>query len=127
MSTRVKKKESVQAKLEISEEALLDIAITAVEGGIGYWSFIENYDYQNPDNIGTLSPSEDEDEFAPTILNVKTILKGIKRILKGNVKIGNDIRQSILYAIVSDDMGDIDSQGADCIVQVGMFNQIVYG
>ena len=120
------KKESIQATIEIGEQELLDIAITAVEGGIGYWSMIEGYDYKNPNKIGILHPTE-KGEFSSTTLTVQTVLKGIKQILSGNVKVSNSIRQSILLAIVSDDMGEIDAGVADCIVQAGLFLDIVYG
>jgi len=125
MSTQTKK--TVRATLEIDQQELLDIASTAIEGGIGYWSFIENYDFNNPNNLGTLSPTEDEDEFVPTILTTNIVLRGIKKILKGDVKISKDIRQRLLLGIVQNDMGEIDAEVADCIVQVGMFNQITYG
>jgi hypothetical protein len=117
----------VQAKLTISEQAISDIAVTAIEGGIGYWSAIKDYDYTNPKNYGVLYPTEDEEDFKPTKLTSDLIFKGVQQILRGDVQICKEYRQSILLAIVSDDMGEIDSGVADAIVQVGMFNRIYFG
>ena len=61
---KTKKKRTVQATLNISDEAISDIAVTAIEGGIGYWSIIDGYDCTNLKNFGELTPSEDEDDFA---------------------------------------------------------------
>lgn len=41
---------TIQVTIELEDEFLSDIIVTAVEGGIGYWSQTEQYQYVDCDN-----------------------------------------------------------------------------
>lgn len=119
----------VTIDIEISDQSCADIMCTALEGGIGYWcvsdriSRVENgvsdyvafdaYDAEDPDT-----------KFGH--VNYDTIRAGIQRILNGTVKIRSDLREQVL-TVVDEERCDIDSEAADCIVQAGLFNELVYG
>ena len=104
-------------------EFLVDVLITAIEGGIGYWAGILAYD---PDK-GTATIREDETNKTYD-LTIETIAKGIGRVkAKGFV-----VADSILSWIKEDDRenggaGTIDAIAADVIVQAALFGEIVYG
>ena len=60
-------------------------------------------------------------------INVDTIRLGIERLLMGNTKVGNIIRDDILENLKNNEIEAIDSDAVDCIVQAGLFGEIVYG
>jgi hypothetical protein len=47
--------------------------------------------------------------------------------LSGSVKIDNQIHGYVALAVAENDAGFIDSVAADCIVQAGLFDELVYG
>ncbi len=108
-----------------------DILTAAVEGGIGYWS--EVVDAKRDKDLGwkrvTLAPSLDlivneevGDEWPAdrkVVVTAGDCTAAAKRIVKE--KLAND---RIIGYITGD---DIDADAADCIVQVAVFGEIVYG
>ena len=126
---------------ELNDEFLRDVGITAVEGGIGYWSQIEGYGkFVNSLYVGdtfqkSLNPSnylgklyviddwtQEPDPNEPTHeLNTDLIAKGMQLVLdSGRWK-------HIAQAILAEDAGDLDAGDADVIVQLGCFGEVVYG
>jgi len=119
------------------KQFLHDIFVTALEGGIGYWSFATKYHWG--EGIG----KEDLDGFYATIIDVETdnpywegeklinadvIKKGIDRIInKEGFRINSEIRKAIGHATIDQDTSWLDAEHADCIVQAGLFNEIVFG
>ena len=65
------------------------------------------------------------DEESWRFIGTPTIKKGIDRILNGNL-INPQIKYQIFGAVTVADAGDIDATAADAIVQVALFNDIVY-
>ena len=109
---------------------------TAIEGGIGYWCDIRNYDWEYADESkrklvsasAEISTSgEPMNAWKP--VNLDTVQLGIDRITErgSQVKISPSIKKAILLADVEDDASDLDAEDADVIVQVGLFGEIVYG
>ena len=125
------------------------VAITAAEGGIGYWSQIERYEYKrwSPDYLHESymkgeSPTMNvdvEDDFVfytiradvddsgeykgdPIDVTPKLIRQGIELFLRG---VPNNF-----VARAFDDMTEIaamDANEADCVIQLGAFGELVYG
>lgn len=60
-------------------------------------------------------------------INVNTIRDGIQAILGGKVDVGVRLKQYIVSAIADNDLGMIDSDALDVIVQAGLFEGLVYG
>lgn len=105
-----------------------DILGTAIEGGCGWLEAGEIV--KNGDDYIALRhcfDTEDTDtKFGDVTLD--TIRTGINLILSGQVQISPVINQSVLGGV--HDMENvgcyIDADAADCIVQAGLFGEIVY-
>jgi hypothetical protein len=110
------------------KEFLFDVFIIALEGGIGYWAYVEGYN-NNPENYSAVVvDAEDDGAFEKSIINQATIVKGINLIVNdGNFKINDGIRQRIMLANIQNYAGDIDATDADCIVQAGLFKDLIFG
>ncbi len=110
----------ITVKKTFSASNIDDIICTALEGGINYWAISakpKNGDYKGADYAsdciskgGTIMVKTDDGKLHE--LNLETLKKGIE-----------------LYAEKegSDFLDDLDSSGADCIIQYALFGEIVYG
>lgn len=119
--------------IELEEKDILFILTDALEtNAVGYWAQYQNWkrmpsndnlEDELRDCVTWISIKElNDDETAYTIphkITRTTIKKGVKLIVTGVVDAPR-IREMILN-------DDIDSDGADCIVQAGLFNEIKYG
>ncbi len=122
-----------------------DIAITAAEGGIGYWSQIKSYRYARwaPDDADgnidvaqdfvfyTLAPlNEDEDGY-----DITKAVDITPALMQRGFELGLGLPRDKggwmflnLIALGRDDwMRNIDADVADAIIQLGCFGEIVYG
>lgn len=112
-------------------EFLSDIVITAIEGGIGYWSRVTDYtpvlaDY-TPDNVTTASIVEtgDGDVSDPHTVTIETIARGLSHVRTEHHDYGN--RSRFVAADRDNDAGEFDSCDADVLVQLGLFGEVRYG
>lgn len=114
-----------------------DIAITAVEGGIGYWANVESYDYQrwSPDGRAPINVSDDfvfytlrEDalddesyEASSRDVTPAVIARGIQRHLSGVPGfISRGFHDMSEFAAM-------DADEADAVIQLGLFGELRYG
>lgn len=123
-----------------------DIATTAAEGGIGYWSQIEHYDWRRwtkPDDsldnidvpadfvfytIWQLKPDERGYDMAkPIDITPALIRRGFETGLKADLNKGGWAFAGLLKVPRDDWTGEIDSDIADLIIQFGAFGEVVYG
>lgn len=95
----------------VSDQYLMDVLTTAVEGGIGYWSAVRDMARNNDSTVKwvQLVDLEDGGEFMVT---ANIVLNGLQRALNDGLSI---------------DLDDIDAEAADMIVQCGVFGKVVYG
>ena len=121
---------------------------TAMEGGVNYWASVSKYRWMLRDASGALvedsygDPCEDyqgftatlldaEDEDAePRVVNREVIERGIRAIATGTAKTSANLRKAMLVALNAPEMVgdlDLDASDADCIVQAGLFGEVVYG
>jgi hypothetical protein len=114
-------------------EYLADIIIGAVEGGIGYWSATSAYRHSG-DPANTLAVVHEYDDASDTYtadrheITPDTIAHGITCIRRGDLRnLSDGRRTAILAADRHNDAGDLDSDLCDCIVQVALFGDVVYG
>ena len=117
---------------QVSLQTLADILITAVEGGIGYWSQTVTYRWTEGPihtyaDIIEVDEDEDEEDHKHHKIDLEVIKRGIERCLSGAVKPSPSLREMIHRAVVEDDAGHVDSDAADVVVQAGLFSEIVYG
>jgi len=129
--------------LEVTDEHCADIMCTALEGGIGYWAQARNIQRRlvNPKpgysldmdcwyescEIAELNDDESGYDWRhPKKLTYATIRRGIKRVCEDQRF--SHLREGVINDIRDDEMGCyIDADVADCIVQIGLFNEIRYG
>jgi hypothetical protein len=139
---------------EISDQFLSEVLERAAEGGCSYWAdvSVEHADDAGPDGERGLDASdydedEDDDEEGNEAdgplytaasflvsndpaqggtLDLEDIADAIERIASGEVEIPPAVREIIITAVREDDASEIDAEAVDCIVQVGLFDEIVY-
>ena len=126
-----------------------DVAITAAEGGIGYWSQILVYDWKrwSPDHLNNAyikgevessninvpddfvfytieyeNPNDNDPPLLRTDITPELIRNGVELFLRG---VPNNF-----VARAFDDMEEIaamDASEADCVIQLGTFGELVFG
>lgn len=138
--------------ITITEKMLQECLVTAVEGGINYWAWVDsewNETVWGDNGTFTVDIREHDDDDEVEIfgfagvhatkttgpkhtLNTEVVLRGFEKILSGEVQCG--IRDEIFRSIHESDSlaiaeryfaGDVSE--CDCIVQAGLFGEIVYG
>ncbi len=129
-------------------DLLATVIVTAVEGGIGYWSQAENYRWYFPtiqaqagDKGGTARPGPDgtanayvtlhptdegEGDFEPRKITTDDIARALDMIRKDEVELNLPLKRSIWRGDATNDGGEIDADGADAIVQIAMFGTVIY-
>lgn len=138
---------------DLSDDFLSRVLQVAAEGGCGYWADVEA---ESESDAGKLDGARDfdvsdyveddadmrgdrdvqyeaasflarEDPAQGGTLDLQGVADAIERIVNDEVEVAPAIRAIIVAAIEEDDPADIDGEVADCIVQVGLFDEIVYG
>ena len=120
---------------KVTEEDIEDIMCTALEGGINYWAHYDRSDeeylpYKDYDDepfselctrillSGGWVWLIDEDY---NCLTLDKLLTGIQRWIDGGYDMYGAVDGEEL------DCGSIDSECADCIIQLALFDDVVYG
>ena len=113
------------------EEFLDDVIVTAIEGGIGYWSVCHSYKWQDQPEVTAVIQEWDEweDKAIGDKITVDRALirKGIKQVLSGEADVHKSMVKLIAAANATNDGGDIDADAADVIVQAAIFGTLTYG
>ncbi len=126
---------TITIKLEVSDQLLDDTIINAIEGNaIGYWAEHQNYSCEDEEEASAeiRDHYEDEDDVGDASkewkkLNRELVLKGIQKILSGEVKLCTRIYGYILEGVLENNSGHIDGEAQDAIIQAGLLGEIVYG
>lgn len=117
--------------IELSDKEVVSIYTTALEGGIGYWAIADEYKWQylyedwendivhplEPDQVLVVLSDTEDDDFKDEQLTPAKIRAGVKLLIE---------RYPHMYQIL-DDQFHVDADGADAVVQLGLFGEIVYG
>jgi hypothetical protein len=116
------------------DQLLHDTFVTALEGGIGYWSMCAKYhwsvDTATPDLVGFHADIVDyEDDDAEYRIDRDTIYRGLALIAAGTVAVSPRLARMIAIAFGDPETPqvDIDANVADVIVQAGLFREVAYG
>lgn len=127
----------------LDDEFLSDVLITAFDGGVGacwYWCNPDRKGgsalthtgtgYGDPDYrwISMDIKYEDivNDGWIPATITHEMIGKGIQLAIDGEF-INDSIKMDIMRAVSESDCGYIDAEAADCIVQLGLFGEVIFG
>lgn len=117
---------------------LTDILTTAVEGGINYWATIVTYKWvdlppaqYHVDLYETEEAEEieNDDDIKVFHVDIDVIAKGIGILLETRKDRGPEDywAQFKLANRTNSEDGDYDADVADCILQAGLFGEVVYG
>lgn len=138
---------------ELNAGFLSQVLETAVEGACSYWADVLPADADDDEGNGgdreldmsdyVEEDDDEDDEDTPRYtaasflvskdptqggtLDLEGIADAIERVVSGEVDISPAIREIITAAVRDDDAAEIDAEAADCIVQVGLFDEVVYG
>lgn len=118
----------INVNLIVGDKVLLDMLTTCYEGGSAYWLACHSVHRDKDLNVTLIEgcyDAEDEETKFPDA-RPETMLLGMKRILDGSVAVRQDIRGSVLAAVLDDDNADWDAEVADCVLQAGLLNETVY-
>jgi hypothetical protein len=124
-------------------KALHGIFVTALEGGIGYWSTATSYKWSNEDGEDDLlgfhadifeTEEVDEEDGEAAVIPTRRIDAQV--VARGLIALATSKRgpfrnlciRILLGGQTADDaLGECDADAADAIVQMGLFGEIVYG
>lgn len=95
-----------------------DILITAVEGGIGYWAKVHEYEPDRARAFAVITDAEDPDNPTAYTITACDLTRAAKRVREQYPHTAG------ARAIAED---DIDGEAADMIFQVAVFGEVVYG
>ncbi len=120
-------------RARVSKETLFNVFVTALEGGIGYWSVCTKYRWALPDGSedldgfhAVIEETESREDTPPVHrIDAKVIVRGLKHFATPGSGY-NDVRAACLALLAGED-ADYDAVVADCIVQAGLFGEVVYG
>lgn len=109
---------------EVKISDLAELVNQAYEtGAIAYWAASEVLPKRNVDGVYEFQLSEQESGEVYTV-DVNVIKKGIEDILNRKVEVNTYIYSYIWSGVQT---GVYDADACDCIVQAGLFGDIVYG
>ncbi len=112
------------------------------EGADGARDFDVSDYYEDENNDGDEEDGVERDEDAPFYtaatflvakdpaqggtLDLEDIADAMERIANREVDVAPAIREIIVAAIEEEDASEIDAEAADCIVQIGLFDEILF-
>jgi hypothetical protein len=122
---------AINMAIDIPEQALKDVFVTALEQG-AFWAEPTSawnesvWDDESGSFVFVIRDgyTEDENERDDMTVTLETMRLGLERILSGQVKYG---RPDQMLETLFECPGGWDSIEADCILQAGLFNDIIYG
>jgi len=116
------------SELSNRDQFYFEIMITALEGGVDWALGVEDV-VRRGTGAGAYYESYVlmEEDGRRHSVTPKTIRDGIKKMLSPGFRINKDLRSALFRANIEGDSGEIDSDLADYIVQVGLFGELIYG
>ncbi len=116
----------ISLKVEIKQQDIDDIMVTALEGGITYWcdecvvegEYLGKYASDQISRGGTLRLHEIDGDWQ--VLTKDKFMKGLATYIKNHGGVE-------LFYYNELDVGNIDADAADSIIQYALFDDIVYG
>jgi hypothetical protein len=126
------------ARPQVSVSDLIEIVNYAYEGAItDYWEVDVISTKQATLTLGslehdytyafTIKDYSETDEGKEIEINVDTVRRGIEKILNGEIQINDSICQDIRDNVMAMSLPEIDHHAVDCVIQAGMFGELVYG
>lgn len=117
---------TAEVKVLLTQQDVDDIMVAALEGGITYWcdeakvvgEYLGEYASEQISRGGTLI-LHDAEEGEEHLFTIEQFMQGFRLYLEQGCYV--NIEDNAI------DTCDIDASDADCIVQFGIFGEVVYG
>lgn len=117
---------NINYKVELDNECIDDIMVTALEGGITHWcddaevvgDYLGKYASEQISRGGVLKLHDSEDDETYELTRDK--------FLAGLAKVVGERGLDVLYE-GKIDSSNIDAEDADAIIQYAIFGEVVYG
>lgn len=122
------------------EEMLWGVFVAGCEGGINSWFIFKDYQHRMKEDSdvvpeGYTATGHAIDAKKQLTIDRSVVLRGFSVVLEGVPTIGRrpyaDTHQQIKKIRLAwtdpDAYGDIDADGADILIQLGLFGDVVYG
>ena len=106
------------------ESSLRDIAITAIEGGINYWAFVEGYNPDSAEHWGRVTEEESSSDSGPAMsaeLTVTTLRAGIAKAIENRLDAGWSVPRCVEFFLTNPDAGS-----CELVVQYVVIGEHVY-
>ena len=111
----------------MNHQMYVDIVVTAVEGGINYWAGALDYNAEHyPDSIQATIIEFQGMDPKPVELTPELIERGFNLLMSGKVKINSELLHDLHHSVRTQEW-EGDAELADCIVQAGVFGDVIYG
>ena len=107
--------------LEVEEQFLMDILVTAVEGGINYWCALMTVERNDDLDVRSFTGHDHEDIEEKFSCDINDVLRGLEKIVNG------EHHRDLKGYIMEQDACMIDAEGADIIIQTAVLGEITYG
>lgn len=118
---------SITITRDVTEE-IVDHVLTGCEEGSSYWASDFDWKHKPGENFITGADlTEDEADGIRHTVNAEQIAEAIRKIAAREVDVRADISEAVLNGIVDYAGADWDAEVYDCILQIALFNELVYG
>lgn len=117
------------SEFDVRREFLTDVFTCIVEDfGSNTWRRLESYDLDSSTaTIVVWDEWEDNPVGEVFHINLDTVVVGLGKINSRDMKINGTMAQNINNASKENNAGNIDAWDADAILQVSIFDELVYG
>jgi hypothetical protein len=124
--------EHTTKKLKIERGFCLGVLTTAIEGGSAYWAEASRVKrnsehYVTSADMRSFEGSDPKPQRTWKTVDALAIHRAILKVLLGEVQAGGYIRAQFAGYPGAHKDCDYDAEGADVIVQVALYNEIIYG
>jgi hypothetical protein len=117
---------TVNMNVELDDQFLVDVLTIAAEGG--YMAGVDRYSTKrNEEGYVIQMRVHFEDEGVTRQVSRSTVVTGLNRILAPDFEIRSDLRSDILRDVLDREVTQIDADSSFCIIQAGLFGELVYG
>lgn len=128
----------IDVEIELDRQFVYDALTTSIECGynaVHYWGVVHKVERDSDLNvlryglslIEPIGDHNDEKIGSGVVVDSNTVQLGIQRLLDGSVPIDSIIRGYVFSAVIERDAGHIDADAADCIIQAGVFGELIFG
>ena len=105
------------------ETSLRDLVITALEGGINYWGYVEHYRPNDPDVWATVTEEESSTDgpAQSAVLTIASVREGLAKAIENRLDAGWSIPKVTGFFLTNPDAGS-----CELVIQYVVLGEHVY-